>query len=210
SISHEVRNPLTTTRGFLQLINESKAIPEVEKGYLTVAMQELDQAERIIRDYLTFAKPALEEIESLNLKKEIERAINIILPLANMNIVELSSELESCYIKGNAGLFQQVLVNLLKNGIEAMPSGGTLSIIVTVEKTLAKVTITDNGVGMNELQRNRLGEPYFSTKEIRGTGLGMMVVFRIVESMNGSIKIESELGKGTRITLTFPLTTWVE
>ncbi|MDQ0196996.1 signal transduction histidine kinase [Neobacillus ginsengisoli] len=205
SISHEIRNPLTTTRGFLQLLNESKAIPEAEKGYLTVAIQELDQAERIIRDYLTFAKPTTEEIESLNLKKEIERAINIIVPFANMNIVELSSELESCYIKGNAGLFQQVLVNLLKNGIEAMPSGGTLSIAGTVEKTLAKVTITDNGVGMNDLQRNRLGEPYFSTKETKGTGLGMMVVFRIIESMNGSINIESEQGKGTRITLAFPL-----
>lgn len=210
SISHEVRNPLTTTRGFLQLLNESKAIPKAEKGYLTVAIQELDQAERIIRDYLTFAKPAPEEIESLNLKKEIERAINIIVPLANMNIVELSSELESCYIKGNAGMFQQVLVNLLKNAIEAMPSGGTLSILGSVEKTLAKVTIADNGVGMNDVQRNRLGEPYFSTKEIRGTGLGMMVVFRIVESMNGSINVESELGKGTRITLTFPLTPSVE
>ncbi|MGF6949953.1 two-component system sporulation sensor kinase B [Neobacillus sp. B4I6] len=205
SISHEVRNPLTTTRGFLQLVNESDDIPAVEKRYIKIAMQELDQAESIIRNYLTFAKPAPEVIEILNLKKEIDKAINIIVPLANMNIVKLSSESETCYIKGNTGLFQQVLVNILKNAIEAMPSGGTLSIEGTVEKSLAKVTITDNGVGMNDFQRKRLGVPYFSTKEIKGTGLGMMVVFRIVESMNGSLNVESKPGKGTKITLIFPL-----
>jgi two-component system sporulation sensor kinase B len=209
SISHEVRNPLTTTRGFLQLLSESKAIPEVEKGYLTIAMQELDQAEGIIRNYLTFAKPAPEEIEFLNIKKEIERAINIIVPLANMNTVEVSSQIEDCYIKGNSGLFQQVLVNLMKNSIEAMPDGGTLSIVGTVEKSLAKVIIADNGVGMNELQKTRLGEPYFSTKEIKGTGLGMMVVFRIVESMTGTVTVKSEVGQGTQITLAFPLSSLV-
>jgi two-component system, sporulation sensor kinase B len=205
SISHEVRNPLTTTRGFLQLVNESNDIPVVEKRYIKIAMQELDQAESIIRNYLTFAKPAPEVIEILNLKKEIDKSINIIVPLANMNIVKLSSESETCYIKGNTGLFQQVLVNILKNAIEATPSGGTLSIEGTVEKSFAKVTITDNGVGMNDFQIKRLGVPYFSTKEIKGTGLGMMVVFRIVESMNGSLNVESEPGKGTKITLIFPL-----
>jgi two-component system sporulation sensor kinase B len=209
SISHEVRNPLTTTRGFLQLLGESKAIPEVEKGYLTVAMQELDQAEAIIRNYLTFAKPAPEEIESLNIKMEMERALNIIVPLANMNTLEISSQIEGCDIKGNSGLFQQVLVNLMKNGIEAMPDGGTLSILGIVEKSLAKVIITDNGVGMNELQKTRLGEPYFSTKEMKGTGLGMMVVFRIVESMSGTVSVKSEIGKGTQITLAFPLSSLV-
>jgi two-component system sporulation sensor kinase B len=138
SISHEVRNPLTSTRGFLHLLNESKSITEVERGYLTVAMQELDHAEKIIRDYLTFAKPSPEKIENLNLEKEIERAITFIVPLANMNAVELSSELESCCIKGNSGLFQQVLVNILKNGIEAMPSCGTLSVNAIEEKTIDK------------------------------------------------------------------------
>lgn len=205
SISHEVRNPLTTSRGFLQLVNELDDIPAVQKGYIEIAIEELDRAESIIRNYLTFAKPAPEEIENLNLKNEIDKAINIILPLAHMNIVELSSKTENCYIKGNAGLFQQVLVNILKNAIDAMPSGGNISIIGTVENSFAKVLIKDNGVGMNDLQIKRLGEPYFSTKEIKGTGLGMMVVFRVIESMNGSIHIESEQGKGTEIALTFPL-----
>jgi two-component system, sporulation sensor kinase B len=126
-----------------------------------------------------------------------------------MNIIELSSESEACYIKGNAGLFQQVLVNILKNAIKAMPSGGTLSIVGAVEKTLAKVTVTDNEVGMTDLQIKRLGEPYFSTKEIKGTGLGMMFLFRAIDTMNGSINIKSEQGKGTEITLTFPLSSLV-
>lgn len=205
SISHEIRNPLTSTRGFLQLLSESKEIPNNIKDYITIATSELDHAEAIIRDYLTFAKPAPENFEALMVQDQIEKALRIIDPLAKMNHVEIVSHLCSCSIKGNSGMFQQVLINIIKNGIEAMQSGGTLSIRCHKDKSSVNITITDEGVGMTALQKSRLGEPYFTTKGSKGTGLGMMVVYRIVESMNGKIQIDSKQGVGTSITLQFPM-----
>jgi two-component system sporulation sensor kinase B len=205
SISHEIRNPLTSTRGFLQLLSESQEIPDPIKEYITIATSELDHAEEIIRDYLTFAKPAPENFEPLMVQTQIEKALRIIDPLAKMNHVEIVSNLCSCSIKGNPGMFQQVLINIIKNGIEAMQSGGTLTIRCHKDKSHAGITISDEGVGMTAQQKSRLGEPYFTTKGSKGTGLGMMVVFRIVESMNGKIQIDSKQGMGTSITLQFPL-----
>lgn len=208
SISHEVRNPLTTTRGFLQLMEESEDLPAAQKYYLKIAIEELDRAESIIQDYLTFAKPMPEsdKLETVNVEREIDRSVNILKPLANMNVVEIHSQVEPCFIKGHSGNFQQVLVNILKNSIEAMPTGGILSIKAFVDRSYAVIKICDEGIGMTPLQISRLGEPYFSTKGLKGTGLGMMVVFRIVESMNGTIQIESKPAKGTKIILRFPVT----
>jgi two-component system, sporulation sensor kinase B len=205
SISHEIRNPLTSTRGFLQLLSESKEIPNHIKDYITIATSELDHAEGIIRDYLSFAKPSPENFESLMVQTEIEKALRIIDPLAKMNHVEIVSNLCTCSIKGNPGMFQQVLINIIKNGIEAMQSGGTLTIRCHKDKLNVNITISDEGVGMTAQQKSRLGEPYFTTKGAKGTGLGMMVVFRIVESMNGKIQIDSKQGIGTSIKLQFPL-----
>lgn len=207
SISHEIRNPLTSTRGFLQLLSEAEDIPNHMKDYIKIATSELDHAEGIIRDYLTFAKPAPEKFELLNIQSQIEKALRIIDPLAKMSHVEIVSTLCSCTIKGNAGMFQQVLINIIKNGIEAMQSGGILSIACRRDKSNVNITISDEGVGMNTQQKSRLGEPYFSTKGSKGTGLGMMVVFRIVESMNGKIQIDSKPSVGTSITLQFPVNT---
>lgn len=206
SISHEIRNPLTSTRGFLQLLSESAEIQNNIKDYITIATSELDHAEAIIRDYLTFAKPAPESFESLMVQTQIEKALRIIDPLAKMNHVEIVSHLCSCSIKGNSGMFQQVLINIIKNGIEAMQLGGTLLIRCHKDKSNVNITISDEGVGMTAQQKSRLGEPYFTTKGSKGTGLGMMVVYRIVESMNGKIQIDSKQGVGTNITLQFPLT----
>lgn len=206
SISHEVRNPLTSTRGFLQLISESDDIPPAEKNYLMIAMKELDRAEGIIQDYLTFARPVSspERFEIIDVQREIEKAISILKPLANMNVVEILTDMEPCSIHGHPGGFQQALVNILKNGIEAMPSGGKLSIDARTEHSMVIIRVSDEGIGMSQVQIRRLGEPYYSTKDFKGTGLGMMVVFRIVESLDGTIHVESELGKGTTITLRFP------
>jgi len=204
SIAHEVRNPLTTARGFMQLLGEMKDADERQKEYISISLQELERADSIIRDYLTFAKPAPENMEELEIKEEIEKSLQLIEPLASMNGVQLKKEINACSLKGNRGMFQQVLINTLKNGIEAMPNGGELTITCFKKYSTIKITIKDEGIGMTEEQKNRLGEPYFSSKDAKGTGLGMMVVYRIVETMKGKVSVTSEQGKGTVITLLFP------
>lgn len=206
SISHEVRNPLTTSRGFMQLLREED-VPERLKNYIDIAIDEMDRAEAIIRDYLTFAKPSPEKIEIFQVKDELKRALDVIRPLANMNNVMIHSQFCDGEIKGEQSKFQQCFINLFKNAIEAMPNGGELSVVTEVEESYMTILIRDSGIGMTDEQLSRLGEPYFSTKELKGTGLGMMVVYRIIESMNGMIEVESKVGKGTCFILRIPLKT---
>ncbi|HHY73475.1 MAG TPA: two-component sensor histidine kinase [Bacillus bacterium] len=206
SISHEVRNPLTTVRGFLQLLSKMKNSNK-SKEYIKISIDELDRAEAIISEYLTFAKPSENKIKTLDIKNEFSRMIEIMRPLANQYNVEIKANLqENLYILGEQQSLQQCFINIIKNSIEAMnKDGGTLSIKTSLEYDRILIKINDNGVGMTKQQLSRIGEPYFSTKGSQGTGLGMMVVFKIVELMQGSIDISSECGKGTEITVTFPL-----
>ncbi|MGX1901216.1 ATP-binding protein [Thermolongibacillus altinsuensis] len=204
SISHEIRNPLTVSRGFMQLLAQSKDTSEKNKQYIQIAIEELDRAEAIITDYLTFAKPAPEREEKLNVKTEIERVIDVLRPLANMSSVEIQTTLVPFAIKGERQKFQQCLLNVMKNAIEAMPNGGTLYVNVSIEKDYVSIHIADTGVGMTKEQIERLGEPYFTTKGAKGTGLGMMVVYRIIETMNGIISVHSEVDKGTDVYIYLP------
>lgn len=205
SISHEVRNPLTTVKGFLQLILEHKSIADDCKTYASLALDETVRASDIINDYLTFAKPHPEKFNELEIEKEIIKCREIISPLALKNAVNINMIFfHTGKIKGDPHKFRQVLLNICKNAIEAMPSGGSLSIVTSTNGSETLIHITDTGHGMSREHVARLGEPYFSLKEQKGTGLGMMVVFRIVEGMGGSIKVTSEEQVGTSIMLSFP------
>jgi two-component system, sporulation sensor kinase B len=203
SISHEVRNPLTASKGFIQLLQEQETSPH-KKEYIKIALEEMDRAEGIIRDYLTFAKPAPEKIEDLNVKREFIKVIDVLRPLANMNSVEIQTSLIPFTIRGERVQFQQCFINLLKNCIEAMPDGGTVYISVKRVREDIFIQVKDEGIGMSKEQLSRLGEPYFSTKEMKGTGLGMMVVFRIIQMLGGTIQIHSEINKGTYFNIKLP------
>lgn len=205
SISHEVRNPLTVSRGFIQLLSEDISA-QSRKEYSEIALKELDRATEVINDYLTFAKPTLEKVEKINIHDEIQHAVNVITPLATMNGVEITLSLleeNQYFTKGEKKKFQQCLINILKNGIESMEDNGHLKIYQSYSNNMIKIDIQDEGRGMTQEQINRLGEPYFTTKE-KGTGLGMMVSYSIIKGMNGTIKVSSEYGKGTCFTLKLP------
>ena len=206
SISHEVRNPLTVAKGFMQMFYED--LTEDSKKHLWgIAIQELDRATEIINDYLMFAKPAIENKEMINMWHELQHAVTIVTPLANMNTVQIQFPLrndEDGFVLGNRQKLQQCLINVLKNGIEAMPNGGELQVLLHHHHSDLQIDIHDSGKGMTHEQINRLGEPYFTTKE-KGTGLGMMVSFSIVKGMNGSINVTSEPQKGTCFSIKLPL-----
>jgi two-component system sporulation sensor kinase B len=209
SISHEVRNPLTASRGFMQLSSEKGVSLETRNYYVDIAIQELDRASAIINDYLTFAKPAIEEKEKIIIYEEIKRVVDVLTPLANMNGVQISLSLvknEPCFVLGERKKFEQCLVNIMKNGIESMPNGGELEIDLDQHPSTVQINIRDEGTGMTQKQINRLGEPYFTIKA-QGTGLGMMVSFSIIKGMNGKISVASVKGKGTCLTIKLPVYT---
>lgn len=206
SISHEVRNPLTVTKGFMQMFYEDLT-EDSKKRLWDIAIQEIDRAAEIINDYLMFAKPAIENKEMINIWHELQHAVTIVTPLANMNTVQIHSPLrkdENCFVLGDRQKLQQCLINILKNGIEAMPNGGELQVRLHHLHSDLQIDIHDFGKGMTQEQINRLGEPYFTTKE-KGTGLGMMVSFSIIKGMNGNIDVTSDPQKGTCFSIKLPL-----
>ncbi|MGE7765857.1 ATP-binding protein [Peribacillus sp. NPDC096540] len=206
SISHEVRNPLTVTRGYIQMLQEDVS-SQTKVKYASIALQELDRATEVINDYLTFAATTPENNEHLRVSKEIQDAVNIIKPLANMKGIDLKLSLledDAYYIIGDSKKFQQSLFNVFKNGIESMPVNGELYIHLFLHSTTLQIKIQDKGVGMTKEQISRLGEPYFTTKE-KGTGLGMMVTYSTIKNMNGTISVSSVKGKGTCFCITLPI-----
>ena len=204
SISHEVRNPLTVTKGFLQLLYDSGLSEQEREYYINTALEALEKAESTITDYLTFAKPSLENVKVLSLHKELISVKNLVSPYAAMNNVEIEIRLEkNIYIAGEKEKLHQLFINILKNGIEAMPQGGTLKIELKCFKSDAIITIADTGIGMDEEQLERLGNPFFTTKDI-GTGLGTMVVYSVVKAMGGKIHVDSTPGTGTSFTVLLP------
>lgn len=207
SISHEVRNPLTSCKGFLQLSQQEEVPPHI-KQYLGTAIQELDRASDIINDYLTFARPVPEKVEQISIYQEVQNIVNILTPLANMNNVSLVVNIERidhAYILGDRKKLEQSLINIVKNGIESMGgNGGRLDIKIDFEYPMVRVEIRDEGKGMTQHQINRLGEPYFTTKE-NGTGLSMMVSYSIIKGMGGQINVDSEIGNWTTFSIEFPV-----
>ncbi|GLH62460.1 HAMP domain-containing sensor histidine kinase [Parageobacillus sp. G301] len=203
SISHEIRNPLTVVKGFIQLLKTPSLSQDAKDRYIQIALDEINRAEAIINEYLTFAKPASNKVERLMVDDQLRKVIQMLAPMAHMNSIEIVEELQPGAIVGNIQYFQQCFLNLIKNSIEAMPNGGTLTISSFLHGNHVIITIKDTGVGMTTEQMNRFGEPYFSTKE-KGTGLGTMVAVKMIQTMQGTLHIQSEVNKGTTLTITFP------
>ena len=206
SIAHEIRNPLTVTSGFLQLLNESKTITAEEKIYIEFSLKELERAETIVSDFLTFSKPQSENMVFSDFKNDIKYVENIMQPYAKMNQVEilvrLTNTLKTTYDENQ---MQQCLINLVKNGIESMQEhGGMLYVDVTEHKKNILIKIQDSGSGMTREGISQLGKPYYSTKQ-EGTGLGMFMVYSTIRNVKGEIKVKSTVGKGTTFLLYIPV-----
>lgn len=209
AISHEIRNPLTTVRGFLQLMAGKELTLQQRDHYIRYAMEGIDQANGIITDYLSFARPTIERRRPICPHDEIDFILPLIQPLAVLSNIQInwthSNPMEPVYIMGEAGKLRQILMNLMKNAIESMQGGGTLSVKVDAGETDLCIQIEDTGVGMSEEQIKRIGMPFYTTKE-KGTGLGLMVVISLLKTMNGKIEISSKNNQGTLISLKFKRT----
>lgn len=210
SISHEIRNPLTVTQGFLQMLYRNDLSDEKKKCYINFALSELKRGEMIITDFLSLTKTKAENNASFNVIKELQYVVNILTPYALIHNVDMKmktfilNENVLVWVGNDYNRFQQSLINLMKNSIEAMPNGGTLKITVRPDEKLVLIQIKDTGIGMSKKELSRLGTPYYTTKE-KGTGLGTALIFTTMHSMKGIIDVESEKGKGTTISLRLPI-----
>lgn len=204
SVTHEIRNPMTVVRGFLQLLLNNQIDEDKKQMFLRLGIEELDRSESIISTYLSFARPQAKQMMAVDIGDRITHATAIIYSYAILRNVEIKQETaDGLLIMADPEKISQVLINLLKNGIEAMPDGGTLQIRAFRKADLVTIIVQDCGMGMTQEQASRLGKAFFSTKDT-GTGLGLSVSYQIVESFNGQIHVNSERNRGTQFTITLP------
>ncbi|ASS70885.1 PAS domain-containing protein [Bacillus atrophaeus] len=202
-IAHEIRNPLTAIKGFLQLM---KPTMEGNEHYFDIVFSELSRIELILSELLMLAKPQQHAYkEHLNLKKLISEVTALLETQANLNgiFIKTAFQRESIFINGDQNQLKQVFINLIKNAVESMPDGGTVEIDTTEDEHSVHVTIKDEGEGIPEKVLKRIGEPFLTTKE-KGTGLGLMVTFNIIENHQGTIQVDSKPEKGTAFKISFP------
>jgi two-component system, sporulation sensor kinase B len=206
SVAHEIRNPMTVVKGFLQIFKAKKELSAEEQMFVKLMIDEMDRAETIINDYLSLAKPDMENTERVDAAELANKAMDLMNSYAMMSKnIELKTIIEEqLFVNGNRSELKQVLINILKNGIEAMKDGGSLILKVYKVDQYGVFEIQDNGIGMTKDELERLGTAFYSLKE-KGTGMGLMVCYQIIERMKGKIEVVSEKGKGTTFSILVPL-----
>lgn len=203
--AHEIRNPMQVARGFLQLLDTPDLPASTKKHYIKLSIEELDQANDIIREFLLLGKPSTENNEDVDVGIQLERTVNLIQNYASSKNVSIETKIDvNCMINGNTQRLNQFLLNIMKNAIEAMPDGGTIvASCFFADDSYIEIRIKDEGIGMSKHEVERLGSPYYSLKE-SGTGLGMMVSFQIIESFAGKLHVFSEKDIGTEVVARIP------
>ncbi|MBU5244121.1 two-component sensor histidine kinase [Bacillus halotolerans] len=206
SVAHEVRNPLTVVRGFVQLLfNDESFQNKSSADYKKLVLSELDRAQGIITNYLDIAKQQLYEKEIFDLSSLIRETSSLMISYANYKSVTVEADAEpDLLVYGDATKLKQAVINLMKNSIEAVPPGkGVIQVSAKRSGHMIVIKISDNGVGMTDHQMQKLGEPYYSLKT-NGTGLGLTVTFSIIEHHHGTISFSSSFQRGTIVTIKLP------
>ncbi len=205
-IAHEIRNPLTSLKGFMQLMMSNQM--DVQK-YGEIIFSELSRIETIVNEFMLLAQPTQERelVET-----DVHDIVRYVTSLFSKQIEEKEIELIQKYdpslplCLSDEKRLKQIFINLVKNALEAMDSGGQITIQSEYleQDSVIRLTVTDTGKGIEQNKLQRIGEPFFTTKE-KGTGLGVMMTNKFVESLGGEIHYESELGQGTSVIVTLPI-----
>lgn len=205
AVAHEIRNPITVVKGFLQLFKEDEKFIE-KRQHFGLMLDELNVAETVISDFLAIAKEkdTKDATEIINVKQALNSVVDLIQSFALINNISIKIDVkEDNFINCSLIEFKQLMINLLKNAIEASSYDSIVSVKAIQNKLAVDISITDFGAGMTDEELKVIGTPFYSLKS-KGTGLGLMICYNIVEKYNGTIHYSSEIGKGTVVTVSFP------
>ncbi|URM35008.1 MULTISPECIES: PAS domain-containing sensor histidine kinase [Bacillaceae] len=196
-IAHEIRNPMTALKGFIQLLEGS--VKEDHTMYFNVITTELSRIDSIINEFLILAKPQAVKFVEKDISQIMKETVDLLSAQAVLHNVQFRTYYEQnlprVFCESNQ--MKKVFINIIKNAIEVMPKGGFITISIQKESDQkVHISIGDEGTGIPEHKIKKLGEPFYTTKE-RGTGLGLMVTYKIIEEHKGTIEVESKLGQGT-------------
>ncbi|MGJ9381835.1 PAS domain S-box protein [Salipaludibacillus sp. CF4.18] len=202
-VAHEIRNPLTSIKGFLQIMQKELDQP----NYTTIMLSEIDQLEEIVSEFLSLAKPQASKMTLTDIYDLLEHIVTLISTQAIMNNIEIIQETDAelPFLTCDNHQIKQVFINILQNGLEAMSSGGVIKIQTNwygSDKIIFR--FIDQGCGISDDRIKNIGEPFYSTKE-KGTGLGLMISHKIIQEHGGTFNIESTVDKGTTVEVILPI-----
>ncbi len=211
SIAHEINNPLAGVLVYTQLlakrINSDRFSKETSLDYLSKMEAELTRSTRMVRNLLDFARQSPPKFWEVDINEAINRSCDLAAHSADLQHVKVIKELNPSLPKITADFdqLQQVFTNLIMNGIQAMPQGGSLTIRTSTDNGQVKIEVQDTGVGISPENMRKLFTPFFTTKrEVKGVGLGLAVSHGIIQRHHGSIKVQSKEGEGSTFTVYLP------
>jgi two-component system sensor histidine kinase PilS (NtrC family) len=207
-LAHEVRNPLASLCGSIQILQKNLELDETNKRLMQIILRGRDQLENLVRNFLLLARPTLSDRQEFDIQDIIDDVLESLRygPDWHEDIKVVTAFCNKTSIIGNKIEMRQMLWNLVLNAIQSMPNGGSLTIetkLIDSGMNCLEIRISDSGCGIKEDDCKKVVEPFYTTRE-KGTGLGLAIVNRIVASHGGTITIESEPRKGTSCILSLP------
>jgi two-component system, NtrC family, sensor kinase len=209
-VAHEINEPLANVLGFAQLARKTPAVPEQIAADLDKIVVNCLHAREVIQKLLTFAHQMPPSMAALDLNQIVNDGLYFLESRCAKAGIELVRDLDAGLpvIRADATQLHQVLINLVVNAIQAMPSGGKLTLRTTHSHEHVCLTVADTGVGMSEDVKKNIFTPFFTTKDVdEGTGLGLAVVHGIVTAHGGTIRVQSKLGHGATFDVELPIST---
>ncbi|MCG8472986.1 MAG: ATP-binding protein [Desulfobacterales bacterium] len=204
-VAHEIRNPMTSIKGFVQLIENGLEEKDSRRQYIRIIVQEVDRLNKMIHELLYYARPC----ESARLSVDINGVLADTLLLVNLNATQHHVEIQMDYgehlpkVKVDQEQIKQVFINLLINAVQAVDDGGMVRVVTRRVPRGISVVVEDNGRGIDPEYLGRLFDPFFTTRD-EGTGLGLAVVQKIVDLHGGGVNVSSRIGEGTRFEVILP------
>lgn len=207
-VAHEINNPLGGLFNCLQMLKQNGDNPAFRERYLDLIREGLERIEGTVGKLLWMARKGEHKPVNLNIGRAINEIYSFIEYRLKKSKIHFSNEIENglnIYIDPHD--FQQVILNLFINAIQAMNSGGSLKVVGYREDSKVKIDVIDTGTGIAQEDLGRVFDPFFTTKSPgEGTGLGLWLSYEIIKNYNGDITVESEVGKGSKFTISFPVT----
>ncbi|MDQ0414669.1 ATP-binding protein [Mesobacillus stamsii] len=201
-IAHEIKNPLTSLKGFIQLM---KAGRELNHGYLAIMEEEIQRIDEVSRELMLIAKPHKSNFTIVNINELVDDAITLLYAEAAKKCVKIirKSRGKDAMFLCDGNKIKQVLINLLMNAIDAMDLPGKVNIWISKTEEDLTIKVEDAGKGIAKEHLDKIGTPFFTTKE-NGNGLGLMVCHKVIEEHNGKMSVKSS-PQGTIFTISLPI-----
>ncbi len=205
-IAHEIRNPLTAMQGSVEILRSHANLPPKDGRLLDILIRESDRLNKFVEDFLNFARPRQYEKRLIDIVAVVKDSVTLLRnspEILGRHSVILDAGPQAVEVAGSADQLKQVFWNLAQNAVRAMPNGGELRIIVSETSEGGQIIFQDNGIGMSQEEQEQIFQP-FNSKFSNGLGLGLTIIYQIMEDHRGKISFQSEKGKGTKAVLSFP------